>query len=233
MNLNLVISFLAGLATFFSPCILPVIPGYLIVLSSGQTEKIVRRALLFAVGLALTFVFLGLLIGLVGAELAIYRDTFLKVMGVVLIVLGFNLLTPLPIPFLRGDWQFRLQSLPASDFSALLLGAAFGIAWTPCTGVVLAAILTQAVVLQAQAVLLLGSYAFGIVAPMIILAVAFQRSGRTIKLPEWVGRYYAPVLGIVIILFGLMIFFGAIDNLRNWLFTVTPTSGLCLPIPSH
>ena len=232
MNLNLAVSFLAGLATFFSPCILPIIPGYILVLSSGQSGKIVRRVLLFALGLALTFVVLGLLIGWVGADLASYRETLLKVIGILLIILGFNLLRPLPIPLLQGDWQMRWK-LPPSDYSALLFGAAFGIAWTPCTGVVLAAILSQAVILQSQAVPLLAAYALGLVIPMIGIAMIFQRTGKTLKLPGWMERNYAPVLGIIIILLGLMILTGAIDNLRNWLFTVTPTSGLCLPLPTH
>lgn len=221
MNLNIAISFLAGLATFFSPCVLPVVPGYIAILSADRSRT-VRRAIFFTLGLALSFTVLGALVAWVGGAIVPFRDTLFKILGLVLVVMGINLVRPLPIPFLRRDLQVRIEKSSSTDWGAALLGGAFGLAWTPCTGVILGAIIGQALLVQTSAVPLLLTYSLGLITPMILLAIFLERTGRSFHLPALVNLYYGLTIGLLIILFGLGLLTGGLDNLRGWLLSVSP-----------
>lgn len=233
MNPTLPIAFLAGLATFFSPCVLPIIPGYLSVLSGGQRDKVIRRVIFFSIGLALVFTTLGVIIGWVGSAVVPLRDFLIKLIGAVLVIYGIHLIKPLPLGFLRRDFKIDFKSSESTDLSAFSLGAVFGIAWTPCSGVILGAILAQALFFQAlTAAPLLFSFSLGLIVPMLAIALIYQRSGRFIKLPNWLGRFYSPAVGIIVLILGLSLLTGWIDYWRSNLLSIFPNleSGL-LPAP--
>lgn len=229
MSIGLAVAFLAGMATFFSPCILPIIPGYLSVLSAGEKALIVRRAIFFSIGLGLVFTTLGLIVAWIGATVVGLRDLLLQAIGIVLVIYGIHLVRPLPIESFNKEWRLKVGQKEASDFNALVLGSAFGIAWTPCSGVILGAILAQALLFQSlQAAPLLFAFSLGLIVPMIALAVVYQRAGKLLNLPGWVGRYYNPVIGGLVIILGLSLIFGWINQWRTQLLLTIPNleSGL-------
>lgn len=232
MNITFPIAFLAGLATFFSPCILPVIPGYLSVLSGGERAQVMRRALFFALGLALVFATLGVVIGWVGPAVVPARDTIIKILGIVLIVYGVHLIKPLPLGFLSREFKIKVEKAGGSDLGALVLGGAFGLAWTPCSGVILGTILAQAIFFQVgQATPLLLSFSLGMIIPMLALAYLYQRGTGSVRLPQWLVRYYSPAIGIFVVVLGLSLVTGWIDYWRANLLAIFPglESGL-LPL---
>lgn len=232
MEISFFVAFLAGLATFFSPCALPIIPGYLSILSGGDKTKAVRRVVFFALGLALVFTTLGTVIGWVGSQIIFLRDFLIKSLGVILIIYGMHFIRPLPLGILGRKFGFKLPKKDASDLGALTLGGVFGLAWTPCSGVVLGVILAQALFFQTlSASLLLLSYSLGLILPMLLLSFLYQRSGQFIKLPHKVSKYYLPILGFIIIILGLSLVTGWIDYWRGNLLQIFPNleSGL-LPL---
>lgn len=232
MEISFVVAFLAGLATFFSPCVLPIIPGYLTILSGGDRSYVLRRVLFFSLGLALTFTTLGAVIAWVGSQVIIIRDILIKTLGVVLVIYGIHFVRPLPFGILGREFGIKLPQGESSDLGALVLGGAFGVAWTACSGVVLGAILSQALFFQtSSAAVLLFSYSLGLILPMLGLGFLYQRSGRFIKLPSGVTKYYLPVVGVIIIILGLSLVTGWIDYWRGNLLQIFPNleSGL-LPI---
>lgn len=232
MEVSFLISFLAGVATFFSPCVLPIIPGYLSILSGGDKSKVIRRVLFFALGLALTFTSLGVAIAWVGSQVILLRETLIKILGVILVIYGIHFVKPLPFGILGREFGIKLPKAESSDLGALLLGGVFGLAWTPCSGVVLGVILSQALFFESlSAAVLLFSYSVGLILPMLLLAFFYQKSGQFIKLPPKVARYYLPVVGIIIIILGLSLMTGWIDYWRGNLLQIFPNleSGL-LPL---
>jgi cytochrome c-type biogenesis protein len=212
MILTLPIAFIAGLATFLSPCILPLVPGYLAVMTGGNRGKVVRRVIFFSLGIGLVFILLGILISLLSGFLIPVKDLTIKFIGLVLILFGFNLIYPLPFNFLKRQWRFTPRIKDAEDISSFLLGGAFGIGWTPCSGVVLGAILAQGFLLpNFSSVPLLFAYSLGIIVPMIVISLIYDRLGRLIMLPSNWLRFYSPVIGGLIIIFGLLLLTGLIN----------------------
>ncbi|HET7713952.1 MAG TPA: cytochrome c biogenesis protein CcdA, partial [Patescibacteria group bacterium] len=118
MEVSYLTAFLAGIATFFSPCILPIIPGYLSVITGGDRDKVLRRILFFALGLALVFTTLGALIGWVGSQIIFIRDFLIKALGAVLIIYGLHFVRPLPFGLLAKEFGLRLPRGESSNFGA-------------------------------------------------------------------------------------------------------------------
>lgn len=188
--------------------------------------------LFFALGLALVFTTLGSVIGWVGSQIIFIRDFLIKTLGVVLIIYGIHFVRPLPFGILSREFGLKLPRGESNDLGALALGGVFGLAWTPCSGVVLGVILSQALFFQAlSAATLLFSYSVGLILPMIILAYIYQRSGQFVRLPAKVAKYYLPVVGVIIIILGLSLVTGWIDYWRGNLLQIFPNleSGL-LPV---
>lgn len=223
MSLSLGIAFIAGLATFFSPCMLPVVPGYLAVLSGGDRGKVLRRVILFTIGMALTFTILGVFLSWLGQVVVQWRDHLVQLIGGLLAIFGFHLIYPKFLPGLAKEMKLPFQVRGDSDTNSVLLGAAFGVAWTPCTGVILGLILAQA--LQSQMVAatqMLLSFALGMSAPLIALAILYQRFGQTVRLPHLLARYYNPVLGGLVILLGVRLATGLINDWRTAILSTWP-----------
>lgn len=223
MNLSVLLAFAGGLLTFLSPCILPVIPGYLAVLTGGDKDKSVRRVLFFGLGLMIFFSILGVLIGVIGPSLGVIRDVLVRLIGVGLIIFGIHMIHPLPVAVLGREWRARFSG-GTSDLSALGLGAVFGIAWTPCAGVILAAILAQALNSESYpAAVLLLAYALGVMLPFFVAAYLYQAVGKRWHLPSLLLRFYNPVVGVVIIILGIGFTTGAINSWQSQLVNIIPS----------
>ncbi|RIQ35663.1 cytochrome c biogenesis CcdA family protein [Jiangella rhizosphaerae] len=219
---------LAGLVSFLSPCVLPLVPGYLgyvtglsgAELASGRRGRLVLGVLLFVLGFSVVFVSYGLLFGGLGTLLLEHSETIMRVLGVVTI--GLGLLFAGWLPGLSRDW--RAEARPAVGLAgAPLLGAVFGIGWTPCMGPTLAAVQALAFT-EASAgrgALLSFAYCLGLGIPFLVAALAYQRATRWF---QWVRKHQLAVMragGILLIVLGVLLVTGLwgelMSSMQGWI----------------
>jgi cytochrome c-type biogenesis protein len=218
LALAIPVALAAGLVSFLSPCVLPLVPGYLSYvtglsgadLESAKKGRMVAGALLFVAGFALVFVSAGALFGALGAFLGEYDDVIIRVLGVVTIVLGLAFVGL--VPFLQRD--VRIHSVPAVGLGAApLLGVLFGLGWTPCIGPTLGVVATLAANegTAGRGALLMVAYAFGLGIPFVLVAVGFRKLLGTLK---WVRKHQQWVTragGVLLIAVGVLLVTGAWD----------------------
>jgi cytochrome c-type biogenesis protein len=215
------VAVLGGLVSFFSPCVLPLVPGYLSYvtgvtgsdLAEARRGRMVTGASLFVIGFTVVFVSGGALFGYFGQTLQEHKDTVSKVLGVLMILLGVFFMGLMPWLTQR---EFRFHKRPVAGLiGAPLLGALFGIGWTPCIGPTLASVLALSSN-QASAgrgALLTVAYCLGLGVPFVLAAVAFRKALGAFG---WVKRHYVWVMrigGTMMILTGVLLLTGAWDSL--------------------
>jgi cytochrome c-type biogenesis protein len=241
MILDLGLAFAAGLLSFASTCVLPLVPAYIAYMgaaaagtetSLGQQLKVLGKAALFVAGFATAFVALGASFGLIGADLKAYRPLLLEISGAALVLIGIALLTMGRIPGLMGEKRFDIaHRLPRAPWAAYVIGLAFAIGWTPCVGPILAAILLRAGSsgTAAQGALLLAFYSAGLGIPFLFAA---GLSGVLTPLLAQVRGAYAvlnAVAAIFLIGMGVLIFSNRLTVFNDFF----PVVSLTTPFDSH
>jgi cytochrome c-type biogenesis protein len=231
----------AGLLSFASPCILPIVPPYLCFLagvsleeltddgraSPGARRRIVFSALAFALGFATVFVIMGATASTIGQALSRHFDILRWIAGGMILVLGLHFLGILRIPLLYRQARVEVERKPASLFGAYLVGLAFAFGWTPCVGPVLAAILFTAGAQEtaAQGALLLGAYAVGIGAPFVLAAFF---AGPFMGLMRKFRRHMGVVekgMGVALVVTGLLFVTNSIVVISDWMIGFVPVAG--------
>ncbi|MER7110477.1 cytochrome c biogenesis protein CcdA [Streptomyces sp. NPDC000229] len=219
--LALPIAVLGGLVSFFSPCVLPLVPGYLSYvtgvtgsdLAEARRGRMAAGAALFVLGFSAVFVSGGALFGYFGWTLQAHRETLTTVLGVLMVLMGIFFLGLMPWFTQR---EFRFHKRPVSGLAgAPLLGALFGIGWTPCIGPTLASVQALAAneASAGRGALLTLAYCLGLGVPFVLAAIAFRKALGAFS---WVKRHYAWVMRIgggMMILTGLLLLTGAWDSL--------------------
>ncbi|MEU3219075.1 cytochrome c biogenesis protein CcdA [Streptomyces sp. NPDC006971] len=210
------IAVLGGLVSFFSPCVLPLVPGYLSYvtgvsgtdLAQARRGRMVAGASLFVLGFTAVFVSGGALFGFFGQTLQEYSEVLSKVLGVLMILMGIFFMGLMPWMTQR---EFRIHRRPVSGLAgAPLLGALFGIGWTPCLGPTLSSvsILAMDQGTAGRGALLTVAYCLGLGVPFVLAAVAFRKALGAFG---WVKRHYAWVMrigGAMMIVTGLLLLTG-------------------------
>jgi len=226
VDTTVIAAFAVGFVSFVSPCVLPLVPGYLSAVS-GQSlaeiqhgEKRLSRVLLpaivFCLSFTVVFVALGMTATGLGSTLQDGRGTLDKVAGVVIILLGvLFVITPF-VPKLNREWRPDALMSRAGSGGPLIAGAAFAFAWTPCVGPTLGTILTAASVQDtvAQGAILLLFYSAGLAVPFLLTAVAFTRATTAFA---FVKRHYAVingVAGVLLIGIGILVVSGELFRLN-------------------
>ncbi|MFE0133538.1 cytochrome c biogenesis CcdA family protein [Streptomyces sp. NPDC059037] len=219
--LALPVALLGGLVSFFSPCVLPLVPGYLsYVTGVGGTDlaeakrgRMAAGAGLFVLGFTAVFVSTGALFGYAGQNLQDYQDVITKVLGALMIVLGIFFMGLMPWLSQR---EFRFHKKPAAGLAgAPILGALFAVGWAPCVGPTLTSVNTLALD-QASAgrgAILSVAYCLGLGVPFILAAIAFRKALGAFS---WVKKHYVWVMrigGIMMIATGLLLLTGAWDGI--------------------
>jgi cytochrome c-type biogenesis protein len=223
------VAMVAGLVSFFSPCVVPLLPGYLSYttglsgadLASARRGRMLAGSLLFVLGFSFVFVSFGALFGAVGDWLWEYQRPVTIVLGVLTILVGIAFLGA--VPWLQRDW--RVHRVPAVGLAAApLLGVLFGLGWTPCIGPTLGAITSLAVNEgSAERGALLGFvYCLGLGLPFVVAALAYRRMLGAIG---WVRRHQQWVTGLgglMLVAVGVLLVTGwwdvLVGDLRTWFF---------------
>jgi cytochrome c-type biogenesis protein len=231
VTLGLIVAFTAGLLSFLSPCVLPLVPSYLGFLT-GMTlpETGARRwtallhALLFVAGFSLVFILLGASATALGRALNYYQVWLQRLGGVIVIGFGLVSLGVFAPGLLARERRLHLEEKPVGYLGSALVGMAFAAGWTPCIGPVLGGILGLAATTNdlSRGMLLLGFYSAGLAVPFVVAAVAlesflewFQRFRRFLP---WVMR----ASGILLVLVGVLLVSGEFTRLAGWLQGLTP-----------
>ncbi len=241
---------LAGLLSFLSPCVLPLVPAYLSYISGisvnelrqhdSRTASVRRHALIqslwFVAGFSLIFIALGVSATLIGQWLLMHMDILGKVAGAIIIVFGLHYTGIIRIPLLMMEARFEARGVNARHaLGALVLGAAFAFGWTPCIGPILGAILAVAGTQDewSRGVMLLGVYSLGLAIPFLLAALA---TDSFLRWSQGFKRYFDIVeklSGVLLILVGLLIFLGSFSMISGWLIQWFPAlaniEGLAAP----
>jgi cytochrome c-type biogenesis protein len=230
---GVVFAFLAGLASFVTPCVLPLVPGYLSLVSgvsvaelqagdTVDTAHVLRATLLFVAGFTLVFVALGASASALGSLLTEHRQMLDRLAGIVVIVMGLLVAGIVSPPALMAERRFHVPVSKLGAIAPPVMGMAFAFGWTPCIGPILGAVLTQA---ESEATLgrgvtLLFAYSLGLGVPFIYAGLAF---GRMATLYSWVRRNYRVinlVSGLALVVFGVLLLTDNVTSLSRELIDV-------------
>lgn len=227
----------AGFVSFLSPCVLPLVPGYLstvvgvtpVDLKEGvSARRVLVPSLLFIASFSAIFILLGMSATLIGSALTTHKEELEKIGGIVIILMGLIFLATPFIGMFNREWHSETLLRLAGRGGPLVAGAAFAIAWTPCTSITLSAILTQAAVSgsAAHGALLLAFYSAGLAIPFLLIALAFERMTNALTV---VKRHFPVIIGIggvVMIGLGVLILTGEFTTLNAHANTLLEGTGL-------
>ena len=223
------VALLAGVISFLSPCVLPIVPPYLAYMSGvnvgemssdrAKRRKTIQTALFFVLGLSTVFLVLGFTASAFGAFFLRNQELFSQIAGVVVIVFGLHFLSVFRIPFLDQEARLDAGDRGGTSFGAYVLGLAFAFGWTPCIGPQLGAILTLAAseASVSRGTLLLGIYAAGLGIPFLLAAMFMSRAmGLMNRMKRHMGLIETS-MGVLLVLVGLALVTGAFTSFSWWL----------------
>lgn len=238
-NVSLIAAFGAGFLSFISPCVLPLIPGYLSFVSGVSLEEmrgdqalaarrqVIVTSLAFVLGFSLVFIALGASASALGRFLFRYSTLLERVAGALVIVIGLHTMGVFRLPFLETEKRLQAGTKPKTLTGAVLVGMAFGFGWTPCIGPILGAILTvgAASASMADGVALLAIYSLGLGIPFLAAAVFTSTLARHLRRAGRLGRTLRLVAGGVMVLMGLAMLTGQLSSFSYWLLETVPVLG--------
>ncbi len=224
------LAFAAGLASFLSPCVLPVVPGYVSFVTgvtlddfrSAQRDSVRRQvavhSALFILGFSLLFIILGASATALGTVVRRALPLIQQIGGAVIVLFGLYLLGLIRLPLLMQEKRIRLSAKPAGMLGSVIAGVAFGAGWTPCVGPVLATILLYAGMSASMlhGAALLAAYAIGLGLPFFVAAVAFN---WFLSRTRFVRRWLVPIeraAGVVMIIAGALLFTGRFSAMSRF-----------------
>jgi len=231
MIIKLIIAFGAGFISFLSPCVLPIIPGYISYITGKNLDEIehnkklvLLKTITFSLGFSFVFIILGIAASFIGNVLIFFGNELRIVAGAIIIIFSLNLLGFLNFSFLNQDKRFETGSYKDNYIFPFLVGAAFAFGWTPCIGPVLGSILalsaTEATI--SKGVVLLSMYSLGLAIPFILSGyymTVFLNSKKGF------GKYYVRVTktgGVILLITGLLILTNQIQVISYYILTTFP-----------
>jgi len=235
MTTTLSIAFLAGLISFLSPCVLPLIPGYISYISGTSLEKLIEKknnlvvikTIFFTLGFSLVFITLGSTASLLG-KFFLNNSNILRIgAGIIIIFFSLQLIGIINFKFLSKDIRIFTDQYSHNLAFPLLVGAAFGFGWTPCIGPILGSILTLAAIEEniSKSILLLSSYSLGLAIPFIISGILID---KLLFFSKNVRKYISTITkvgGAILLLTGIAILTGQLQVLGFFILEYFPTLG--------
>lgn len=231
-QIGLFAAFSAGLLSFVSPCVLPLVPSYISYISGLSIEQlsnpeershfrkeIIVNSLLFISGFSAVFISFGASASLIGQMLITYQDFVRKLGGVLIVIFGLYLLGILNLSFLATEKRFHFKSRPAGYLGSVLVGVAFAAGWTPCVGPVLGTILLYASTTDSllNGVALLSAYSFGLGLPLFLTALGVDRFLAYFKQVRVYLWGVSAVCGVFLIAVGVLIYANSLTIITSFL----------------
>lgn len=225
------VAFVGGILSFLSPCVLPLVPSYLGFITGYTIEEMGNRrrlamthAFLFVIGFSLIFILLGATATALGSTLLYYKETIIRVAGVLIVLFGLYCLGVIKLGVLSQERRIHLERKPIGMLGSVLVGMAFGAGWSPCIGPILGGILTMAATEAdlGRGVLLLAAYSAGLAVPFLLAAWAVESFLDWFKSFRKYISLVQKVSGVLLIAVGLMIATGQFTRLAGYLIRLTP-----------
>jgi cytochrome c-type biogenesis protein len=219
-DLSGIFAFGSGLLSFFSPCVLPLIPSYLVFISGITFDNynefktikyrkiVLTHSVAFAAGFSFVFISLGLSSSMIGSVLSEYQSYIMKIGGIMLVVMGLFYLNIIKIPIMNREKVIHLKEKPLGIFGSFIVGITFSFGWTPCVGPALSSILIIASTAQNiwKGAYLLSLYSLGLAIPFIMSALLFDKLLGFLKRFGFLVKYSIKFLGVLLIIIGVMLF---------------------------
>ena len=227
-DISILLAFSAGLLSFLSPCVLPLVPGYISYLAGTTIEEpsndkakfvTLYKALEFVLGFSIIFILMGLSITSLGKLLITHKDLFRKIGGTLIVLFGVHTLGILKVKLFYREKRFLHFNKIKGPFSSIIMGMAFAAGWTPCIGPILSTILIYATSMDsiAKGVLLLVIYSLGLAVPFILTALAIESFTKNIKKFSKYLPFISYISGTLMILIGIMIFTNTLAILSQYI----------------
>jgi cytochrome c-type biogenesis protein len=239
MNVSILAALVAGMLSFLSPCVLPLVPPYLVYLTGTSLERFadaqtrprlrghtVLAAFVFVLGFSTVFVALGASASAVGALVRAYSADLAIVAGIAIIIMGLHFLGVTPIAWLMQEKRVQVAK-PVSLWGAYLMGLAFALGWTPCIGPILAAILAIAAseATVAKGAGMLAVYSLGLGVPFIVAALAIEPFAAFLARFRTHMGLVEKAMGGLLVLTGIAFLTGAVGQVSYWLLDTFPSLG--------
>lgn len=226
-DITIIAVFLAGLASFLSPCVLPLIPSFLAYLggaslkdvsqSSDAKLKVFLNAIFFVLGFVIIFSIFGVILNTVLRNVSTeLTDAISKIGGVVIAFFGLYTLGIIDIGFLRREYKLKPSETRYSYLTSFLFGATFAVGWTPCVGAILGAIITLAVTQPGSAFTLLFTYSLGLGVPFLLVGAFTAQASDFIRKHGRLMSYFNKAMGILLLIIAYLVFTGEIVKLANF-----------------
>ena len=231
-QISLIAAFSAGLLSFVSPCVLPLVPSYISYITGLSVEQltdaservkfkkaIILNSLLFIAGFSSVFIAFGASASLLGQVLITYQDHIRRFGGALIVVFGLYLLGILNLNFLKMEHRFQFRSRPAGYLGSFLIGVAFAAGWTPCVGPVLGSILLYASTTDSlvSGVVLLTSCSLGLGLPLFLTALCVDRFLAYFKQAHAYLWGVSTVSGVLLVIVGVMIYANSLTTVTSFL----------------
>ena len=221
----------AGFISFLSPCVLPLIPGYISYISGQNLElivekkqKILAKTIIFSLGFSLVFISFGATASYFGSFLINYSDTLRIIAGIIIIIFSLQIMGVLKLNILNKEKRFYTKNYSNNLFFPFLVGTAFAFGWTPCIGPVLGSILTLAAVETsiAQGVILLSFYSLGLAIPFILSGYAITKFLSVSKNLKSKMRLISLIGGSILLITGILILTNVLQIVGFYLLEIFP-----------
>ncbi len=227
-NVSLILAFSAGLLSFLSPCVLPLVPAYVsyitgIAIGESSTKKsnlyVLYKSIGFVIGFSIIFIIMGASITSLGIIFLKNQAIFRKVSGILILIFGLHTAGILKIKLLYREKRFFSFSKAQGAFGSILMGMAFAAGWTPCVGPILSSILFYAGSMEtiSKGIILLVFYSLGLAVPFILTSLAIENLSLKIRSLGKYLKVISVLSGLLMILMGILIFTNNISKLSQYL----------------
>jgi cytochrome c-type biogenesis protein len=226
-DVNILLAFSAGVLSFLSPCVLPLIPGYITYLTGLSIEDmakrkskvtVFRKSIGFAIGFSIIFIIMGISISSLGMIFASNKDLFRKIGGLLIVVFGLHTMGIFKIKLFYREKRFFDFNKMGGNLSSVLMGMAFATGWTPCIGPILSSILIYAGTTAnlSKGIILLIFYSLGLAVPFLLTALLIHRASKYLRKLYKYFPVISIVSGVLLTIMGVLIFTNKLVILNNY-----------------
>ncbi len=226
---TIIVAFIAGIVSFVSPCVLPLIPGFLAYLSGtsagqqGARLKMFLNSVAFVLGFSVIFALLGVLLNTILERVSYNVQTWLsRIGGIIIILFALYILGLIKIGFLEREHKIAVKKkFSVTYVTSFVFGSAFAVGWTPCVSAILGSIFALAVTKPSLSFVLLLSYALGLGIPFLLVGLFTTQATNLINKSATVLKYFNIVVGILLLILGVLVFTNKLNVVANWFFAAS------------